>query len=613
MINGISQSAMMTSPVVLLFGASLAALLTWATIQVAHRRRWLVFPRADRWSSRAVAKFGGVAIILSFLLTALLLPLSVRATRLCLLTAAMAVVGLWDDLRGLPPRIKLISQLALASVAVYLGFVYPLHANATINIGFTILWIVGITNAFNLLDNMDGLAAGVGVITAISILLVQTPSASGCGLLFSLSGALLGYLVFNFPPARIFMGDVGSLAIGFFLALEFVASAQNVSTVASVLFTPVLVLFIPIFDTLLVSITRRLNGRAISAGAKDHSSHRLVLLGLSERNAVLTLYLIGTISGFVGLLLKRTHPAAAPGLLALFLLGATLFWLYLARIELPEDWLSRTNVFTLVIPEFLDSLAKRTAAILLDMGLVLLSVYLAFLLRYSGRITSALHPFLLASVVALAVKTPLLALFSTYRGNWELRALREAYSILKAAIFGSLTMIVMLFYITRAEDCSRSVFVLDFVFTLLLLTSVRLAPRLFHDMLPTQTPGCLLLGGRSAQFFLHYFDWKKSATEPRVIVDSVGMQKRILAGVPVVAIAEAPALFEKGEVAAVYVLPDCPGPEMDFVSQLCASYQVPIHLFHLSVDRLSTAHWAEEHKPQVVNAPVHPSLANSSD
>jgi len=577
----------MKSVETVVLAAFIGGVLTLVMIKICHRWGWLVSPRSDRWSARQVAQFGGVAIVLTFLLMTLLLPLSVRAMRLTLLTAAMATIGLWDDLRTLRPRIKFLSQFVLAGAAVYCGFIYPLRMSPAVNVAFTMVLIVGITNAFNLLDNMDGLAAGVGVITAISILLVQTPSTHSRGLILAMAGSLLGYLIFNFPPAKIFMGDVGSLAVGFFLSLAFVASAQHVSTVFSVLFTPVLVLFLPIFDTLLVSVTRRLNGRAISAGAKDHSSHRLVLLGLSERNAVLTLYTICAISGFVALLLHRARPDEAPGLLALFLITGTLFWLYLARIELPEDWLSRSNVFTLVLPEFLNSIARRTAAILLDMALLLISVYLAFLVRFGGRISYMMYAFLLTSVLCLIVKAPLLALFSVYHGEWELASLRDAYPILKAAIFGSLIMTSILFYVTRAENFSRSVFVLDCIFTVMLLTAARLAPRLFHDMLRKHpATGCLLVGGPSALFFLHYFEWRKPPTAIRAVVDGGAVGKKSLGGLPVVSLGDAASLFERTEVAAVYVLPDCQGPELDFMSQLCASYQVPIHLFHLSVDRL---------------------------
>lgn len=575
----------MSSHAIALLSALLSAALTLVVIKVAHRRGWLVFPRSDRWSARPVAQFGGTAILLGFLLASLLLPLSQRAVKLILLTAAMGAFGLWDDVRCLPPRIKFLSQVILAIAAVYCGFVYPLRTAPAINFLFTIVWIVGITNAFNLLDNMDGLAAGVGILTAISILLVQAPAVSSRGLILAMAGSLLGYLVFNFPPAKIFMGDAGSLAIGFFLACSFAGSAQHLSTLLSVLFTPVLVLFLPIFDTVLVSVTRRLNGRAISAGAKDHSSHRLVMLGMTERNAVLTLYSVCGLSGLAALLLKKAQPDEAPALLSLFLVVGTLFWLYLAGIELPEDWHSRTNVFTLVLPEFLNSVAKRIAAVLLDMVLLLISVYLAFLPRFSGMMRSVLPALLLAGVLALVIKTPLLALFSAYRGDWQLGSLREAYPILKASICGSLVMITLLVYLTRVENFSRTMFVLDFVFSLMLLTAVRLAPRLFQDLLPKQSAaGFLLVGGPSARFFVHYFEWKPPRTQVCAVADGGGIQKMSLLGIPVVSMAEVANLFEKAEVAGVYVLPDCREAERDCISQLCASHGIPIRVFHLNIE-----------------------------
>jgi len=598
----------------LILSAATAGALTWVMIYVGHRRGWLVLPRSDRWSTRQVAKFGGMAILLSFLVVALLLPMPASARRLTLLTVAMAAVGLWDDLCALPPRLKLLGQFILAAAAVSCGFIYPLRMTWAINVAFTLLWIVGITNAFNLLDNMDGLAAGVGIITAVSILLVQMPSASGRGLILAMAGSLSGYLIFNFPPARIFMGDAGSLAVGFFLALAFVAGAQHVSTILSVLFTPVLVLFLPIFDAVLVSVTRRLNGRAISAGAKDHSSHRLVLLGLSERNAVLTLYLLCAISGLVALLLKRAQPDVASGVLALFLIAGTLFWLYLAKLELPTDWLSRTNVFTLVLPEFLNSLAKRTAAFLLDMVLLLISIYLAFLLRFDGRMGSVLNSLLLVAVLSLVIKAPLLALFSVYRGNWEVESLREVYPLLKVTICGTLTMTSVLFYLVRAGNFSRSVLVLDLVFTLLLLTAARLTPRLFHDMLPKRSPaGCLLVGGASAQFFLHYFEWKQPRIAIHALVDGGGIGKRSLLGLPVVSLAQATSLLQKSEIAAVYFLPDCHDPNRDAIFQLCASHHVPVHLFRLSVDKLMIPGLLAPVNRAAADARIAATLASSAD
>lgn len=320
-------------------GMILSVLFTGATIVVARRRGWVVVPRSDRWSTRPVAQFGGVAILISFLVGGLSGAVSPHALVLCFLTLLMGALGLWDDIHSLGPRFKLLAQTALAFLVVCSGLVYPATHSLATNMAITVVLIVGITNAFNLLDNIDGLAAGIGLITAATLLLLQGLTLDGNSQVAALAGSLLGYLFFNFHPAKIFMGDTGSLAMGFFLACAFVSGGQHASTTYSVLLSPLLVLFLPIFDTVLVSITRRLNGRRISSGAKDHSSHRLVLLGFSERNAVLVLYALASLGGGAAWVWK-VRPQIAPGVSTLFLGTGALFWFYLARIRLPEECLS---------------------------------------------------------------------------------------------------------------------------------------------------------------------------------------------------------------------------------------------------------------------------------
>jgi len=347
-----------------------SVLTTAATIRVARRKGWLVHPRPDRWSRTAVAKFGGVSILLTFSLAVIAFRIPRPLLTVALLTTAMGLVGLVDDIVQLRPSWKFAAQFVIAAVAVWSGIVYQLFHVASLNYAFTFLWILGVTNALNLLDNMDGLAAGVSVIAAGSLLLLGHSSGPMAIGLLAMAASLLGFLVFNFHPAKIFMGDAGSLAVGFFLACCAVSEAGHVSAMFSIVFVPGLVLFLPIFDMLLVSVTRRLNGRAISAGAKDHTSHRLVMLGLSERNAVLTLYLLAALSALVAVLCKRVWSDIGPGILALFLLTATAFWFYLAKIQLPEEWLSRTNALTFLVPEFLNSVGKRAAMVFADAGLI---------------------------------------------------------------------------------------------------------------------------------------------------------------------------------------------------------------------------------------------------
>ena len=177
------------------------------------------------------------------------------------------------------------------------------------DIWLTVFWLVGITNAINLLDNMDGLAAGISAIAAISLAIGFGTNGQIDELLLTIAfiGALLGFLVYNFNPASIFMGDCGSMFVGFLLSSSVLLNQTGGRSrgIFSILAVPVLILFVPIFDTTFVTILRKLWGRKASQGGRDHTSHRLVALGLSERAAVLMLYVFAIVAGALSLLVSQ--------------------------------------------------------------------------------------------------------------------------------------------------------------------------------------------------------------------------------------------------------------------------------------------------------------------
>ncbi len=477
----------------------LSGLLTAALVFVCKRHGWVVQPRSDRWHRKPVAQFGGIAIILAFVATAGLLHEHGRLLGVVALTLAIAVVGFCDDVRSWKPITRLLIEFAIAGGTVSLGLVYPLRSAHWVNVCFTLAWIVGITNAFNLLDNMDGLAAGIGIIAGV-ILALLTPDPHLRLLTLAFVGAIGGFLVFNFRPAKIFMGDTGSLAIGYYLACASLLATEHLSTVSSILFVPVLVLFIPVFDTLLVSVTRRINGRAISAGARDHTSHRLVLLGISERRAVLLLYGLAALSGMVAVLSKRVWSDLGWGVLGLFLLAATLFWLHLARLRLPDEYLSRSNVFSLALPALMQSVATTAGAVLLDMCVIGLSLYLAILLRFGRFSVVPLSQYLALCCIALVTKLPPLALFGVYRWRSTV-SLRFAYLVVKSAIVGSLGFVTAAVFWNRFAGLSRAVFVIDLLLTCVLLVGVRLSDWLFERVLrpATKQRPCLLVDTGSSR------------------------------------------------------------------------------------------------------------------
>jgi UDP-GlcNAc:undecaprenyl-phosphate GlcNAc-1-phosphate transferase len=224
-----------------------------------------------------------------------------------LATSVVALTGLLDDYRPLPAWAKLGGQFLGFLILVYFGIRVRLPLPEPLDYAITFLWIVGITNAINFLDNMDGLSAGVAAVIASFILLLALMNGQFLvgALAAALLGACVGFLRYNFPPARIFMGDVGSLFLGFSLAmmgiqLRFPENSNFVTWMA-----PVFIFGLPIFDMTLVVVSRLRRGLSPNTPGKDHTSHRLVGLGFSSREAVLILYLFSGILGMMGMFITQ--------------------------------------------------------------------------------------------------------------------------------------------------------------------------------------------------------------------------------------------------------------------------------------------------------------------
>ena len=243
-------------------------------------------------------------------------------------------------MRELKPQSKLVVQLACGVMLYTFGY----HFNDSIvwwlDLAIVVFWVVAITNALNLLDNMNGLAAGIAVIAGVFRLMLYLRTGNLEGAIASgvFVGAVAGFLIFNFPRATVFMGDSGSFTIGFALAaLNLTSSQAFTKSVFSILLFPVLVLVIPIFDTAFVSVIRYFSGRAVSQGGRDHTSHRLVAVGLSEAAAVVILWSISIAAGTIAFVLYEVGFSYAWFFGALLVLGLVLFGVVLGRIRVyPE-------------------------------------------------------------------------------------------------------------------------------------------------------------------------------------------------------------------------------------------------------------------------------------
>jgi len=276
------------------------------------RRTALRLGVTDKPSSRKIhinpiPLLGGVAIYAAFIAALLLFGNRFRLNELIGILVGASLVsflGLWDDRRSLPPLLKLLGQFLAASILVVSGVYIGTFPWEALNIAVTLLWVVVITNALNLLDNMDGLSGGVGAAAAIYFLLLAAMNDQYLvgALSAALVGACFGFLIYNFNPASIFMGDAGSLFLGFILAavaikLRFPEGIQIVTWMV-----PVLILGLPLFDTALVIVSRlRRHLNPLTTPGRDHLSHRLVALGYTRREAVLICYLICAGLGVIAL------------------------------------------------------------------------------------------------------------------------------------------------------------------------------------------------------------------------------------------------------------------------------------------------------------------------
>ena len=422
-----------------LIGLGLCVLLTPLCRLAALRLGYVAGPRKDRWHREPTALFGGVAVFLAVVVPfAVLRPLG-EIWVLVVSGGVIFAVGLIDDVMSLKPSTKLVAQIVVASALVFFGFRLQWVESLSIDALLTLVWIVGITNALNLIDNMDGLCAGVGLIAIVALLLgvePQTGVTPTVLYLALLAGALAGFLVYNVHPASVFLGDSGSLFIGLTLSaasLEFSQSTVG-SNLVSVIAAPVLVLLIPIFDTTLVTMSRLWAGRSPSQGGLDHSSHRLVAIGLPERTAVAVLWILAILGAAFGWSLGRGGGWSGLSA-ALFVLAMILLAVYLAQVHVynEQDGRVRDGKVTPFVVEFMYK--RRVAEVMLDVCLVALAYYAAYALRFEGsEYRSNFQYFLESLPIVVAVQIVALYAVGAYRLAWKHFGLMDCIVMGKAVL-----------------------------------------------------------------------------------------------------------------------------------------------------------------------------------
>ena len=468
----------------------LALILTPLVRAFARRTGMVAVPKTDRWHKKPTAMLGGIVIWLT-VITAyfIFIPLTVYGPVILLASTFLFLVGLVDDIIHIKPYQKLIGQILGSAFVVYYGLSLPWTGSVLLNMALAIFWLIGITNAINLLDNMDGLASGIAIIAAgfLALSFVNTGQFNEALIMLLFAGALLGFLLYNSNPASIFMGDCGSMFVGFFLASSALINLTGgrSRSLLPVLAVPILVLFIPIFDTTFVTVLRKLSGRAASQGGRDHTSHRLVALGMSERHAVWMLYGFAALSGVLAILVQRARLDVSLAAIAGFTILLTLIGVYLAGVKVYDQTdevmaLKEKPLYAFLVDV---SYKRRIFEVLLDVVLIILSYWSAYAINFPPS-SPAWNLFIRTLPVLVFVKMSVFLVMGVYRGLWRYTSIGDLIVFAKAVAVSSVANLILLLFAFRFEGFSRKVFIIDAVLMLIFLAGSRMAFRLFRQMLP---------------------------------------------------------------------------------------------------------------------------------
>ena len=464
-------------------------------------------PRKDRWHQSPTPTLGGIAMFIGFAGAVVIFGFINHSTRdwpwhLMLASLIMFGMGVVDDFKPIAPPPKFVIQLVAAGIAIYFGNVIHFFPWPIANIVLTFVWLVGITNAINLLDNMDGLASGVSMIAAIILSYYFWRDGNQALLLLSMSmtGAILGFLVFNFPPAKIFMGDSGSMLLGFTLAALAVARQRQASNVFAIMGVPILLFLLPILDTTLVTITRLMRGQSPAQGGTDHTSHRLIAFGLSEKQAVLFLYGVAFLSGMSSTLLEALNYNLSLVMIPILLISLAVFTAYLGRLKVVSSLAPSRGSLGWFVQEL--TYKRRLFEIALDLVIIGSCYYLAYWTQSGLNMTGeGMQLFQRSWPLALVTAYLSFYIFGVYRGVWRYVGVDDLLRYARGVIGGCLLTGIILWAIFP-NQYSPVIFLLYAVFLYLFLSASRLSfqalDRAYIRQRKAETAGVLLFGAEDA-------------------------------------------------------------------------------------------------------------------
>ncbi len=582
-----------------------AALVLYVLLRSSIAERFVARPREDRWHKRATPYFGGVGIFAGFA-AGILAAVAVGAVAgsheevLGILAgcAVLFVAGLFDDVFGLPPIAKLAAQFAAVAVVLSSGLKVTIVSNHWLGLALATLWLVGLTNAFNMLDNMDGLAATLAAIAALFFAIdAATFHRNDTVLVLALAlfSACLAFLPFNLRrdgAARMFMGDSGSQVLGFALAACGIASTLRVAqTTVATLILPLLILAVPILDTTLVTVVRLFEGRPVYQGGRDHTSHRLVYHGLTDRRAVILLAGISAALGATSLTYTVIDDAKVTviGVLLTFALIVQ-FASFLAdvdRSETPGAEPREGFLRALIVHR------RRFVEVVVDGVVITAAFYGAYVLRIGSNGTPSQQSFFIATLPVLLFARYLVFIpLGLYRGVWRYVDVRDAIRI-AIAVFTSEVLAFAFMSATRFRgDFPRAIFVIDVLLCTVLIGASRFWERAAYRGVTTlRSSGprrrVLVVGaGRSGRSFARELRETPGEQIVGFVDDDPRLWRRRLIGVPVLgATDDMPEIVAAARPDLVFVaIPDAPSARLNLVFDACADASVDCKIVRREIE-----------------------------
>ena len=528
---------------------SVAALTISLLLRAGVGGRLVADPSGERWHTRATPTFGGVGIFLG-LLAGTGAAVAVGATDatselLGILggCAILFVAGFVDDVYTLKPIAKLAAQFAAAGVVLASGLTVEIVGNDVLATALGLVWLVGITNAFNLLDNLDGLAASLAAVSCAVFALAALAQDSGelaLVVALALGGACLGFLPFNLRPGRsatVFMGDSGSQVLGFGLAsLALASSWTTAGATLTSLVLPLLVLAIPILDTTLVTVRRTIERRPVTQGGTDHSSHRLVYYGLSEQQAVAALTLLAALLGLTALAYITLANAriTAVGVLVSFvvLVQFASFLGDLQERSRREDPGPPPPLWRAFV-----SHPRRLVEVVVDFTIICVSFLASYFLVVEGGGTNTQRALFLATLpILLAVRYVLFVLFGIYRRIWRFASARDLFAIGAAVTLSVPVTIAIVRAIRSFEDFPLQIFVVDALLCMTVVGGSRLVLRTLPGLSAdrsTQKRVLIAGAGRSGRALARELADTPDSRVVGFVDDNASLRRRRIHGVTV--------------------------------------------------------------------------------